>query len=310
MVGLLFIQQNNTILPERSEAPNANEHEYVHLNKLADSLLWDPDLIPYENKRSIAIQASYISLACDLNIFVYFVVLRQPHRGRLIFKGLPLLRLRLTKSPIFSKVPYLPTIHKIIMQTSAFAHYIKYCSSFRNSPVDQFAELFGQGSAKVPSLPSAIQRAPWLRTTSQEHSVPENTSLQFHWLISLWLQTLSSQAVAKSPQVPGINSHRWQVDNSGKVAVVGDNVGSIQEVQKLVYCRAGCFVHCCKYFHEEERWTHSCRCKDSSNSEAKGEPSYKWPVTVVIVNEQDKDKHEGLQQWLLTSATAKLTAEM
>ena len=110
------------------------------------------------------------------------------------------------------------------------------------------------------------------------------------------LQKLSSQAVAKSLQVQGINSNRWQVDNSGKVAVVGDKAESIQEVQELVFCRAGCFMHCCKCFHVEKLSTHSCCCKDSSNSEAKGQPSFKRLVTVVIINEQDEDEQEGLQQ--------------
>ena len=132
---------------------------------------------------------------------IFFFILwsqEKPHCGRLIFKRLPLLRSRLTRSPIFSKVPYFPTIHKIIMQTSAFAHYTKYCSSFRNSPVDQSADISGQGSAKVPSLPSAIQRAIWPRTTSQEHSVPENTSMHPHWRIS-FAEAIKSSSSQESP---------------------------------------------------------------------------------------------------------------
>ena len=184
----------------------------------------------------------------------------------------------------------------IIMQTSAFAHYTKYCSSFRNSPVDHLP-IF---------LVKALQRYPASHRQFRGQSgreQPHRSTLfrKIHPCIPIGeypLQKLSSQAVAKSLQVQGINSNRWQVDNSGKVAVVGDKAESIQEVQELVFCRAGCFMHCCKCFHVEKLSTHSCcSCKDSSNSEAKGQPSFKrLVVTVDIINEQDEDEQEGLQQ--------------
>ena len=71
MVGLRLVRQHNTRVAVKLDLPGAKEHLSIDLNKLADSILRDPDLAAvHEHERLLSVQACYVVPWCEYTSFI------------------------------------------------------------------------------------------------------------------------------------------------------------------------------------------------------------------------------------------------
>ena len=155
------------------------------------------------------------------------------------------------------------------------AYMKKHGSTFRNVTPDSLLRSFnGVHSAEEQHglWHDCVQQRIWDRISFEDEMIHSLEALRRHWLRTLWVVKMWSQAQSNTMILPPLQGHGWKRQESGRIEIDWDSEENIKKVKDRVQlllkgcnCKSGCKTMRCGCKKKKMECGSGCRCIGCEN---------------------------------------------